>query len=99
MKYTEILKLKKMLEDAKIPFEWKELHGGYQIRLNVLIDAIQHFGSYGQEKDLIEIMGALTKEEEERDGVLGYLTAEEVFKRFQYCYKYHTAVYKEKNNG
>lgn len=67
----------------------------YQIRLNKYIDVIEYFGSYGQENDLLEIMGGLTIEERENDIVLGYLTAEEVFKRFKYCYENNTSIYKE----
>lgn len=58
-----------------------------------LCDAIEHYGSYGQERDLLEIMGGLTAEEQKRDDVLGYLTAEEVFKRFKYCYEHGTSTY------
>ena len=38
-------------------------------------------------------MGAMTKEELEQDGVLGRLTAEEVFKRFKYCWEHQTSEY------
>ena len=117
MKYTEILKLKEMLEEAGIPFTFTDdsfgvkkkfdagtlvvkayyyhLYPAYQIRLGDLADAIENKGSYGSERDLLEIMGALTEEEMEYDSVLGYLTAEEVFKRFKYCWEHQTSVYKE----
>lgn len=120
MKYTEILKLKKMLEEANIPFTFTDDFFGmkkrleenpslaefyhkqypaYQIRLDDIADVIEHFYSIGQEKDLLEIMGGLTKEEHEYDSVLGGLTAEEVFKRFKYCWEHQTSVYREKDNG
>lgn len=117
MKYTEILRLKEMLEEANIPFTFTDdffnvkekidtgapiakvfyshQYPAYQIRLGDLADAIEHRGSYGNEQDLIEIMGGLTEEEMEYDSVLGYLTAEEVFKRFKYCWEHQTSVYKE----
>ena len=38
------------------------------------------------------------EKEEEDDSVLGYLTAEEVFKRFKYCYEHKTSTYKKENN-
>ena len=99
MKYTEILKLKGMLEEANIPFTFTETYrkqcSAYQIRLGGFADVIQHKGSYGNEQDLLEIMGGLTEEEERCDGVLGWLTAEEVFKRFKYCWEHQTSVYKE----
>lgn len=122
-KYTEIFKLKEMLEEAGIPFTFTDdlfnakaafmknpekaeadrpnMYPAYQIRIGHLADAIQHHFSYGEASDLIEIMGGLTeeeggKEDEEVDGeVLGGLTAEEVFKRFKYCYIHNTRVYKE----
>ena len=122
MKYTEILKLKTMLEEANIPFEftddfwgvnklekngkispylgelYRNKYPAYQIRLGDLADAIQYDGSYGNRQDLLEIMGGLTEKEKEEDSVLGYLTAEEVFKRFKYCYEHKTSTYKKENN-
>lgn len=88
-KYTEILILAEMLENAQIPFFMFNNFGGYQIcycaghRLDdkIFCSAIEFKGSYGAEEDLIEIMGLLTPEEEECDSVLGYLTAENVFDR------------------
>lgn len=115
MKYTEILKLKSMLEDAGIPFTFTDDYWGmkkeieespllspicrgqcpaYQIRLGGLADVIENRGSYGNERDLLEIMGGLTEEEMEYDSALGYLTAEEVFKRFKYCWEHQTSAYK-----
>lgn len=114
MKYTEILKLKRMLEEANIPFtftddffgakewvkkdrSWKHFYPAYQIRLGDFADVVEHICSFGDEDDLLELMGAITEEESEKEGkyVLGYLTAEEVFKRFKYCWKHQTSVYKE----
>ena len=46
---------------------------------NWYISVIKSFGSYGREKDLLEIMGLLTIKEEKNDSVVGYLTAENVF--------------------
>ena len=39
--------------------------------------------SYGHEEGLLEIMGLLTREESEDDDVVGWLTAEDVFKRIK----------------
>ena len=84
--YTEILKLNKMLTKAEIPHSVDRLFDGYQIiyfyKGERIADAIEHFWSYGADENLLEIMGCMTSEEEEQDEVLGYLTAEEVFKRF-----------------
>lgn len=89
-KYNEILRLKDMLESAKIPFKFSELHGGYHIvymtdRDKCICSVIEHDFSYGREKDLLEIKGLLTELEKEtlEDDVLGYLTAEEVFQRIK----------------
>lgn len=104
-KYTEILKLKKMLEEAKIPFEFTDdffdlrdkNNPAYQIRLSPDVDVVQHKYSYGEEQNLLEIMGGITVEEMKVDDVKGYLTAEEVFKRFKYCYEHNTSVYVEED--
>lgn len=43
-------------------------------------DAICHYGSYGYEEGLLEIMGSIVHEED-CDSVVGYLTADDVIKR------------------
>lgn len=98
--YNEIFKLKELLEKENIPFEFKNIYDGYQVIIRnsnkfKLADAIEHNFSYGNEEDLLEIMGGLTEEEEEFNNVLGYLSSEEVFKRFKYCYENNTGIYKE----
>lgn len=86
-KYNEILRLKEMLTQHKIPFDFSEFQGGYHIcypnKDNVICSVIEHDGSYGREKDKLEIQGLLTEQEleETEDTVLGYLTAEDVFER------------------
>ena len=106
MEYKEIFRLKEMLEEANIPFEWDDNNfmgsEGYQIIIyskdetTVLCDSIENLGSYGNKEDKLEIMGGLTEEENKNDySVLGWLTAEEVFKRFKYCYENNTDKYKE----
>jgi len=92
--YKAIIELDEMLKKANIPHTFDSLFGGYQIRLNENIDAIEHDGSYGRHFDLIEIQGAMTKSEMQVDLVLGHLTAKQVFKRFKYCYKNNTIIYK-----
>ena len=105
MEYKEIFRLKEMLEEANIPFEWETSNfmfsKGYKIVIyskdgTYLCDCIENLGSYGNKEDKLEIMGGLTEEESENDySVLGWLTAEEVFKRFKYCYENNTDKYKE----
>ena len=87
-KYREILKLDKMLTDANIPHECKKHFDGWQVFYpsndnKMIMDAIEHFGSYGKDEDLLEIMGLLTDEEKQHDDVLGYLSAAEVFTRIK----------------
>ena len=96
-KYKEIFKLKKMLEDAKIPFdfyerdteisaiipEWEHWHINYPSKKGCIISAIEGTGTYGAEDDKLEIMGGLTEEEAKHDTVEGWLTAEDVFNRIK----------------
>ena len=84
-KYKEIFKLKKMLEDAKIPFdfyeigteakamipEWEHWHINYPSKKGCIISAIEGTGTYGAEDDKLEIMGGLTEEEAKHDTVEG----------------------------
>lgn len=89
------IELRQQIQDAI-----KDQYPAYSIQIikngKVLCDAVEHTLSYGNEEDLLEIMGGLTEEEQENDSVLGYLTAKEVFKRFKYCYEHSTSVYVEK---
>ena len=90
-RYNEILKLKNMLEKAEIPFEFSEIFSGYHITYPSnkfrICSVIEHDYSYGNEQDLLEIKGLLTKNEKKYDEVIGYLSAEEVFKRIQKNWK------------
>lgn len=96
--YTEILKLHKLLIDANIPHTLDRFLDGWQIvypnTKSRVADAIQHYGSYGNEKNLLEIMGLLTPIEAESDSVLGCLTAEDVFNRMREHYTAHNHVRK-----
>lgn len=122
MEYKEIFRLKKMLEEANIPFEFTDdlfyakdkvskggldyimfnsLYPAYEIKIykngakeEKICDVIQHCGSRGNKQDLLEIMSGLTKAEQECYGVIWYLTAEEVFKRFKQCYENGCSTYK-----
>lgn len=100
MKYREIYRLKEMLEQTKIQFVFRALKDGYKIMIykkeKALCSAIEHKYSYGSDMDLLEIQGGLTEEEyKEKGNCLGNLTAEEVFKRFKYCYENDTDTYIE----
>lgn len=45
--------------------------------------AICHYGSYGYEEGLLEIMGDIVDEKKDGGSVAGWLTAEEVIKRLK----------------
>ena len=87
--FTEMFKLKKMLEANNIPFDFYEYMGGYALsypqKTNFICDVILHIGSYGKDEGLLEIMGLLTPWEKYHhgDSVIGWLTAENVFKRIK----------------
>ena len=95
MEYKEIFRLKEMLEQAKIPFIFKEFSdfkNGYQIlypedNAKNVCSVIEHSFSYGNREDLLEIMGLLTDEESQYDSVKGFLSAEKVFERIKKHYE------------
>ena len=80
---TQVDKLTTMLEATNIPFEITENYGRPQVwypnKEHPVCDAICHWGSYGHQTGLIEIMG-LTHND---DSVEGYLNADEVFSRIK----------------
>lgn len=89
-KYKEIHKLDKLLTEASIPHTFSTFFDGWQVCYPTdkgrIMDAVEHFGSYGADDDLLEIMG-LT--EDTSDNIEGWLSAEEVFNRIQTHYKEH----------
>lgn len=90
--YREILRLDRMLCNEGIPHVLQKHTDGWQIIYpkdgeERIMDAIENFGSYGSDKDLLEIMGLLTPEEEQHDRVVGYLTAQNVFERIMEHYR------------
>ena len=84
----EPLRLASMCLAHDIPFEIAEYWDGLLIGYPTLkqeervSDAVCHSGSYGRHDGLLEMMGLLTEEELAEDGVLGWLTAEQVFERW-----------------
>lgn len=116
-KYKEIFKLKKMLEDANIPFEFIEGFGfaddkylkvicpdlldHYQLCYpkkgeDQYISVIEGFGTYGEERDRLEILGGFTPMEELENGrttPIGGLTAKNVFKRIKDHYEKERKLY------
>lgn len=93
---NELGKLKELLNDSGVPFTVDEEHFLQNVIIEIngrqLCDAIIVPGSNG---NYLEIMNAMTMQELEHDSVLTGLKAEEVFKRFKYCYENKTKVYRE----
>ncbi len=92
---NEIFKLKVMLDDKQIPYEFynhcfKNDYDGkfvesWQIAVpsivNTVISIVEGVGTFGYKEDKLEIQGLLTDYEKEFDCVVGNLSADEVFKR------------------
>lgn len=83
-RYQAIQRLHKELDDRGIPHDFHELFDGYQIcvpkdhrKNNCEGDAIQNFGSYGAEEDLIEVYGFSLEDPD------GYLTVDEALEYFE----------------
>lgn len=95
-KFKEIFRLDEMLTESNIPHEFRELFDGYQICYPYrewliddwysVCDAVEHSYSYGSKEDKLELLGLLTDEESQRDIVVGWLTAEDVFERIKKHY-------------
>lgn len=88
---TEMCYLMNHLIIEKIPFQVEADYCGYpQVfypqRGNCKCSVICNDVSYGGKEGLLEIMGLLTKEEEENDSVIGYLHAENVLERIKKDY-------------
>lgn len=89
--YKEIRVLANMLTEAGIPHDFRRSFDGWQVVYpeegeDRVGDAIECFGSYGCQEDKLEIMGLLTEEEKKDYGVIGWLTAQEVFERIKRHY-------------
>ena len=93
MEFKEIFKLEKMLQEKKIPYYLAPLRDGCQIIFPSLkmrlSDVIECTGSYGAERDTLEMMGLLSKEEMDKAGdcAIGGFTAEEVCARWEKKWK------------
>ena len=91
---TEMTKLITLLLNSEIPFDLTTDAMGnqhnqvwYPSRDNAVCDVICHEYSYGGKDGFLEMMGLLTDEEAEGDSVLGWLTADEVYRRISADYK------------
>ena len=91
-RYQEILRLDAMLTERHIPHIFQKFMDGWQVIYpqdgkKRVMDAIEHYGSDGHEKDKLEIMGLLTSDAKTNDSVLGYLSAEELVSRIHQHWK------------
>ncbi len=93
-KFKEIFRLKDMLDDEEIPYVYhnrsNQYAEHYQIGYPVLppsdacvCSIIEGNFTYGQESDLLEIMGLLEEDEAVLDAVVGGLSADEVLSRIK----------------
>lgn len=85
-KYKEILVLDKMLTEAGIPHTLARHLDGWIVAypsntVYYIMDAVEHFGSYGNQLDRIEVLWRGCKDVE------GWLTAQEVFDRIKAHYE------------
>ncbi|MFI3329142.1 MAG: hypothetical protein R3Y05_01495 [bacterium] len=93
-------KLKEMLQEVGIEYHFGS-NPNEQITIldnlneKMLISVIFKEYSYGYKDNLLEIMGGLTEYEYLSDCVVGYLTADNVFKRIKYCIENKTDIYVE----
>ena len=90
----EPLRLASMCLANNIPFEVAEMCNGLIIFYpcqgeECVSDAICHDGSYGRHEGLLEIMGLVDPEKTGGDTVEGWLTAEEVFMRWNKHWLHH----------
>lgn len=95
-KYNEILKLKKMLDKECIKNKQTKVLDGYSISVyfnNNVITIEEHNASDGHEEDKLEMLYGLTYEELKKSKSLGFLSAEEAFKRIKYCFNNNTIYY------
>ncbi len=94
--YFEIMKLALRLKEMDVPFEFFAIDESHKHGFQILYpnaksrvcSVIENDYSYGHEKDLLEIKGLVTDEEQSLvdDDVLGYLTADDVYKRIKKHY-------------
>ena len=81
--------------DKSLKEELPDLMEHYQIcypsRRNMKISVIEGFGTFGREQDRLEIMGGLTPYEQfhHNNSPIGFLTAENVFKRIKKDWEEH----------
>lgn len=99
--YELIYKIAHKLDKHKIPSQYKLIPFGFQLIVEIKngtyrVDAFAFNSKNEQLYGTVEIMGGLTREELDKDNVLRGLTPNQIAKRFIWCYKHHTPIYKDK---
>lgn len=99
-KYGELSKLMRILDKNGMKYQFVETPIVYQVVIFIQgqiykIDAI----TFKDNMKRLEIMGAMSKREIRKydNDVLGGLTARQVARRFLWCCKHHTPIYKDKH--
>ena len=98
-KFKEIFSLRRALKFAGIPHKFKDesiriIKGEVNFLMiekyhilypqePFILSAVEGDGTYGADSDKIEIMGLLTEEEKKTDRVVGWLDADDVFRRIK----------------
>lgn len=88
-KYTELNKLEEYLEAHGYQYDRVDHNFGYAERHQIIVyekhrykwDAICHFGSYGNEQYLLEVMGCIVPKFQD---VMGWLTADDIIYRLEH---------------
>ena len=92
--FPELDKLEDYLLEKGIPYERFDEGDGFPDWHQIIVyaddektervwDAVCHYGSYGYENKLLEVMGEPFMREDSEDEVCGYLTAEDVIKKLE----------------
>lgn len=89
---SELDKLEQYLKENNIEYTREDKERGVLVNTHQIVvfdkgnriwDAICHYGSYGYEKGLLEVMGEPVVKPEDGDSVCGYLTAQDVIERWE----------------
>lgn len=87
-RYKEILRLEKMLTESEIPHICDEFMDGWKVVFPgngnaKVMEALEYTGSYSHVGDRLECMVLIESEDEDKNGAVGYLLAEDVYFRIK----------------
>lgn len=85
--YTELNKLEEYLKEKGFKYERIDDDSDETFNRHQIIvgdwDVICHYGSFGYEQGLLELMGGLVDTAVDGDTVVGYLTADDIIARIE----------------